>query len=185
MTTHSFLRKGTEIFWVSWSGNGLQIGGMKKSVSLMYFDRGKIPIFGDSLRIGESAKSSAWRDCVFACFACLHAYDLASFACLLAWHTCRSRVLVRLCACRGCVLTYLRDWHAPVLTFRVVDVLACFLPYIFIELILCQLKIAAHIYKSMLTDVNVQVEIVKNNCKFQEHFFRNVLNLLCLKPQNG
>ena len=172
MTTHSFLRKGTEIFWVFWSGNGLQIGRMRKSVSLMYFDQGKIPIFGDGLRIGESAKSRAWRACVFACFACL--------ACLSCSRACALMCLAWLCAY---VLAWLACLHG--LRVRVFGVLASFLPYIFIELILCQLKIAGHIYKSMLTDVNLQVEIVKNNYKFQEHFLRNILNLLFLKSKNG
>ena len=36
--------------------------------------------------------------------------------------------------------------------------------------------LAVHIYKCMITDVSLKVEIVKNNNKFHENVFRNILH---------
>lgn len=37
----------------------------------------------------------------------------------------------------------------------------------------------------MVADVSLGVEIVKNNNKFRKNIFRNILNPLSLKSQNG
>ena len=101
----------------------------------------------------------------------------------------KQRVLVFLRTCLHSVLGV-----SGCLSARLFYVLVCLLAYTFIlfllillvfylhqKLMFCHEKIAVLVCTWMLIDVILKVEIVKNNNKDQENFFRNIFNPLLPK----
>ena len=112
----------------------------------------------------------------------------ACFVCLRSWRTCVlscSGWLGSLGAYVFVYLTYLACLRASVLSvLGVLTFLSNHFLYLLIaKIMVWQLKIAEHIHKCMLTDVNLKVKIVKDNNKFHEIFFGDNLNLFMPKTQ--